>query len=675
MKDFAMKQYSLNLSGRVKNFSLPRNKPLMPLYEALVNSIHAINARRNNDAGFSNGKIEIVVIRKDQLDKLDKTEIPAVESFKIIDNGIGFTERNMQSFLESDSSYKAELGGKGVGRFSWLKAFSSVHISSIYCEDSTFHKREFDFSLDNRFIEDTLSKSDSNAQQTTVELNSYKDEYVKDVPKNLETIAVRIMQHHLVYLLDNNCPEIIIKDNDDEITINQLFQERVKVSDSIEKFIIQDREFQLLHVKNEDKTFSGNRLYLCANNRLVDSKNLDDIIVNLDGQIFDKKGYWYIGILTGQYFDDNVGMNRLSFDIPENEINLFFNIPIEKILVESKLRIEKYLDEYLSVVAVEKKNQIEKFIKNTAPQYRPLLKYMPDEIAKVKPGLSAEKLEDALYSIRRKYEINLKLKQQQLLIATDKMNMPKEKYESFFKQQIKEISDVNSATLAEYVIRRKIIITLLKKGLRLQDDDKFNKESYLHNLIYPMRATSDETDHEAHNLWLIDEKLSYCNFISSDIPFDNDPKQERADILILDRPIAVSESKNDGTIFDTIIIFELKRPMRNDYTHENNPIAQLHSYVRKIRANEAKDKYHRPIIVNASTKFYLYAVCDITPKLTPFIEDNGFAKTPDDLGYYTFNKNYNAYFEILSYDKILNDAEKRNRILFDKLGILSNNEP
>lgn len=29
----------------------------------------------------------------------------------------------------------------------------------------------------------------------------------------------------------------------------------------------------------------------------------------------------------------------------------------------------------------------------------------------------------------------------------------------------------------------------------------------------------------------------------------------------------------------------------------------------------------------------------------------------------------NAYIEILSYDKIISDAKKRNRILFDKLGI------
>ena len=204
--------------------------------------------------------------------------------------------------------------------------------------------------------------------------------------------------------------------------------------------------------------------------------------------------------------------------------------------------------------------------------------------------------------------------------------------------------DANSAVLAEYVSHRRIIIELLERGLRRQDDKKFNKEKYMHNLIYPMKSTGDEIDYEAHNLWLIDEKLSYCSFISSDIPFDNDCKQERSDILILDNPVAISDDKNDGTVFNTIIIFELKRPMRDDYTDSDNPITQLYGYVRKIRNGEAKDKYHRPIRVNDSTKYYLYAVCDVTSKLDRFIEQYSFTRTPDMLGYYNFNKTYNAYF-------------------------------
>jgi hypothetical protein len=41
--------------------------------------------------------------------------------------------------------------------------------------------------------------------------------------------------------------------------------------------------------------------------------------------------------------------------------------------------------------------------------------------------------------------------------------------------------------------------------------------------------------------------------------------------------------------------------------------------------------------------------------------------TPDNLGYYGYNPSLSAYVEIISYAKLLRDAKKRNRILFEKL--------
>lgn len=184
-----------------------------------------------------------------------------------------------------------------------------------------------------------------------------------------------------------------------------------------------------------------------------------------------------------------------------------------------------------------------------------------------------------------------------------------------------------------------------------------------------MKSTSDDLEYEAHNLWLIDEKLSYCCYISSDIPYNNDPKQERADLLFLDHPVAVSDIQNDGTEFDTIILFELKRPMRNNYTNNDNPITQLYDYVRKIRGGKARDKYHRTIKAGDKTRFYLYAICDDTDSLSPLVDQYGFISTPDKMGYYQYNERVNAYFEILTYDKIISDSKKRNRILFGKLGV------
>jgi len=42
---------------------------------------------------------------------------------------------------------------------------------------------------------------------------------------------------------------------------------------------------------------------------------------------------------------------------------------------------------------------------------------------------------------------------------------------------------------------------------------------------------------------------------------------------------------------------------------------------------------------------------------------------PDTLGWFRWYGNINLYFEVLSFEKILEDATMRNKIFFKKLGI------
>lgn len=62
-------------------------------------------------------------------------------------------------------------------------------------------------------------------------------------------------------------------------------------------------------------------------------------------------------------------------------------------------------------------------------------------------------------------------------------------------------------------------------------------------------------------------------------------------------------------------------------------------------------------------------MCDITTTLEKVIKQFDFISTPDKIGYYKINETYNAYVEILPFDKMINDSKKRNRILFEKLGL------
>ena len=52
----------MNFKGLVSLHTLPKTTPLLPLYEAVINSIQSIE-----DAHITNGKIEIVIEREKQM--------------------------------------------------------------------------------------------------------------------------------------------------------------------------------------------------------------------------------------------------------------------------------------------------------------------------------------------------------------------------------------------------------------------------------------------------------------------------------------------------------------------------------------------------------------------------------------------------------------------------------
>ena len=64
-------------------------------------------------------------------------------------------------------------------------------------------------------------------------------------------------------------------------------------------------------------------------------------------------------------------------------------------------------------------------------------------------------------------------------------------------------------------------------------------------------------------------------------------------------------------------------------------------------------------------------MCDITPELKSQAKIANLEETPDKEGYFGYNKNYNAMFEIISFTKMVSDAKKRNAAFFHKLGLSS----
>jgi hypothetical protein len=108
----------VDLPGKIRNTPLRRSKAILPMFEAVVNSLQAIE-----DAGSSSllPSIDIFAGRDAVLDGPDIAG--EVNGFTSTDNGAGFDDTNLDSFFTSDTRYKVGRGGKGLGRFLWLKAF------------------------------------------------------------------------------------------------------------------------------------------------------------------------------------------------------------------------------------------------------------------------------------------------------------------------------------------------------------------------------------------------------------------------------------------------------------------------------------------------------------------------------------------------------------------------
>lgn len=136
-----------SFSGRVRNYNLPptaRNS-LMPLFEAMTNSLYAIQERFPDDWP-DKGLIDVRVVRAEPDDNHEEQRLPII-GFEVSDNGLGLDDRLFSYFQELDTEYRADKSGRGIGRLSWLKVFRNTAVSSVFNRQDTFVTREFGFRL------------------------------------------------------------------------------------------------------------------------------------------------------------------------------------------------------------------------------------------------------------------------------------------------------------------------------------------------------------------------------------------------------------------------------------------------------------------------------------------------------------------------------------------------
>lgn len=673
------------LQGRLRNTPLPLGHGLLPLFEAVVNSIHSIEERGNSgDAG----KIKIEVVRSPQTSlALDtakaKRGAPPLEhivGFKITDDGVGFNDANMNSFSTLDSAYKANLGGRGVGRLLWLKAFSRVKVVSYFRgDDRQMRCRSFTFTSDRGVFEEEVQPGTDANIETCVELEGFSKAYRDRTAKSGRTIAQSLLEHCLWYFVrPGGAPEISITDEGESIGLDEVYDEYMFASASKQDITIKGETFELTHIKLKASAAKQHSIAWCAAGRLVQEEAIAGKVPGLYGRLRDGGGdFVYECYVTSPFLDQNVRPERFGFDINEISEDLFSqsDISLKDIRDAVAASVAEHLKDHLDENKKAGRERVERFAAQKAPRYRPILARISEDKLDVDPNITDKELDLLLH--KQLAEIEGSIVSEGHEVMNFGIHETPDQYRARLASYLEKVDDLKKSDLANYVFHRKVILDILEQAIRRGSDGKYAREELIHELIMPMRKTSDDVLSDGYNLWLVDERLAFHDFLASDkplstYPITTSPEQKEPDLCALniyDEPILVAEG--DRLPLASIVVLEIKRPMRNDARagEEKDPVEQALGYLERIRKGGAQTSAGRPIPRSEQIPGFCYAICDITPSVENRCKLLGLKATSDNLGYFGYNSNFESYIEVISFERLLNSARERNRAFFDKLGL------
>ena len=673
------------LKGRLRNTHLPYSHALTPLFEATVNSLHSIeDDAKATGRPVRKHRIEIELHRSPQLGfQLGRNaqSNERIVGFRITDDGIGFTEANWQSFGTLDSLEKVSRGCKGIGRLTWLKAFSRVTVQSSFCDDGRWHRREFVFDAQNGIHGAVLATTDASETLTTIELLGFDQRYAESAPKSVDRIAVAILEHCLWFFVrEEGVPTMTLRDREEVVNLDDLYDQHMLGTNYGESLEIKGVEFQLTHVKFRQTINKTHVINYCAAGRVVKSESLKDKKVpGFASTLRDQDGsFTYAVYVTSAYLSERASPLRTDFDITDTTSDLFADIEVsfDEIRRSVIARVQEFLTDAIKTNLVACEERVEAFVSTASPSYRPILKHINTSELPIDPEMTDFQLSTLFNRERLKLQENLHSEWNEVLNAVNVQS--EEEYRELLGGYLKRVEDLQKSELADYVLHRRVIIDLLSKAIMRDDVGKFARESLLHDLIVPMGVTSDDPKFKRNNLWLLDERLAFHNYLASDIPIasmpvsssDSRTEPDIAALQLFDMPLAVTESINGP--HGALTVVEIKRPMRNDYqgAEDKDPLEQALSYLKKLREG-ARTKTGRPIPNAENIPGFIYIVADITPTLVDWCEFLRLKPTADGMGYFGFHdgKNYNAYIQVISFDGLLQAAKERNRAFFDALNL------
>ncbi|WP_354857419.1 ATP-binding protein [Acetobacter fabarum] len=663
-----------NIRNRVNKLPKPSNntQALQPLFEAVSNSMYAVDDRYN-DNSHQFGKIKITVehIRED-----DKLEI-IVE-----DNGVGIDDERYEAFCTVDTDFKRTKGGKGVGRLFWLDAFSSIEIESNYMDEGSVKERCLIFELKNREqIIDVPKLTKFRTLPgigTSIRFLGLRiSEYAKYFPKRQDTFLRYFSAHFISEFLTGSSPEIIIN-IDGKITKYPQQVSSLVVGPPMKtgEFELEDfGKLEIIGFSCEKAASTGlegsHQLHLLAHGRTVETRKIDNLLgvetLTREG----KEGLVFHGCLSGEYLNSRVNEGRTAFNLPESTLKEITRKCVDEIK-------EKLIPDQVKTYKGKRKEKFEDFVKSY-----PIYGFDSTDAQLDRLPIHAKTPEDFASGLV-KYQIRSDEDRQRrielVIAALDRAEDIPENFTQSIIDAAEGIQKSERLALAQHVVRRKFVLEILEKlllRLRRQEGkaDNFQLEKTLHSLFVPMNVRGDdptECESRSHDLWMVDERLAFTRAFSSDKRLDQILKsgesEDRPDIIIWDfavgmgviDPWAGEETVDTSKPLSKVLIIEFKRPMRRSYPKAEDQIErQIVKYLSQLKGNELESFGRKRIRIAPDCVFHCFVVADIVGDLEEQL--SSWETTANGEGRIRrLGGNYQGVIEVIQWQDLVNDAWQRN---------------
>lgn len=618
---------------------------LQPLYEAIVNAVHAKSTKININ--------------------ISQDTKGFIKDYSITDNGEGFTELNIKSFSRLWSNLKNEPGALGSGRLMYLRVFEYVEISSFTGQKKVNILFNKDFDPDNIVKENNTTPSG-----TILLFKNMKDDYIEKEKFDLDVIKEKIF-YELLPLFSK-----ILKDKTKNIEIN-INNEVWITSENIEEqfqelnlehidfelsssFSLIPETFTLFYNITEDGKSNLHQFYGAAGRKVrnfITRVKLRKLPNNASG----------IFCLTSPYLDVRVRDDRRDFKILATEHNPSETNPISFVDINAQLQIELNKIVFEKFPNFQKEFSIKKY--SVIQKYPHLAEYIKD--VKNATFTEDEIVDTALTKMRESFDNTEK----SLRTFKEKIIQKRSFDESEFEKITKTFTKTGRDQLASYIAYRQTILEMLETIITQTDvNQQVFKEKSIHELYMPQGVTSHEYTKYGTNVWIFDDKYMSYLYAASDNQILQIRKQfikEYKEAYNED----IEEDVNDNDRPDLVIFFsdEQEKEQKDVLLVEFKKYdASYHEKIKAINQMEIYASVLADTIPNVRSVF-AYTIVEIDEKYRKYLTRTA-AFHENSLGddnlinsYYKYNEHVKAHLHILSFDQVILDAKKRNQVFLDIL--------